>query len=97
MIIVLMVSVLAGGGPAVAADACAVAVKGELLTAPYERVKALRIGEGRPNSRGERPVPFEIVLADRYDVPVRYRGVCLNGPDQAARIRLKAADSFGRF
>lgn len=97
MIIVLMVSALAGDAPAVTADACAVAVRSELLTARYDRVKVLRIGEGRPDARGERPVPFEIVLADRHDVPVRYRGVCLNGPDQAARIRLKAAESFGRF
>jgi hypothetical protein len=96
MIIVLMVSAL-GGAPVVTVDACAVAVKGELLTVPYDRVKTLKIGEGRPNARGERPVPFEIVLANRHDVPVRYRGVCLDGPDQAATIRLKSAESFGRF
>lgn len=97
MIIVLMVSALAGGAPAVTADACAVAVRGELLTARHDRVKALKIGEGRPDARGERPVPFEIVITDRHDVPVRYRGVCLDGPDRAARIRLKSAESFGRF
>lgn len=97
MIIVLMVSALAGGAPAVSADACAVAARGELLTARYDRVKALKIGEGRPDARGERPVPFEIVITDRYDVPVRYRGVCVSGPDQTARIRLKSAESFGRF
>ena len=32
MIIVLMVSALAGGAPAVTADACAAAVKGEFIT-----------------------------------------------------------------
>lgn len=97
MIIVLMVSALAGGASAVTADACAAAVKGELLTARYDRVKALKIGEGRLDARGERPVPFEIVVTDRHDVPARYRGVCLDGPDRAARIRLRSAESFGRF
>jgi hypothetical protein len=97
MIIVFMVSALAGGAPAVTADACAAAVKGELLTAAHSGVKVLKVGEGRTDARGERPVPFEIVITDRHGVPARYRGVCLNGPDQAARIRLKSAESFGRF
>lgn len=80
-----------------ARDTCLGALRAELGEGGRKRIASAHLQAREAPGSDARPIHFVVVMHTRDGVPTRYSGFCAPAQDRPAAIRLKEAESFGRF
>lgn len=78
-------------------ETCSRLVRAELSGDSRRRITSIELHPRNAPAPGERRVGFAVVLKTRDDVPSRYSGFCTITPDRPPAVRVREAESFGRF
>lgn len=80
-----------------ARETCLSALQAELGEGGRKRIASADFQARKAPGSDARRVHFVVVMHTRDGVPSRYSGFCGPAPDRPAAVRLKEAESFGRF